>query len=96
MTNGTDYPPGDLVEGVPAALHELFLMHEAGLDTVKALQSITSTAAALIKQNKTLGQINTGFYGDVIALRNNPLDDPQNLRDIDLVVQNGQMVESRL
>ncbi|MGA1706923.1 MAG: amidohydrolase family protein, partial [Candidatus Nanopelagicaceae bacterium] len=47
MTNGTDYPPGDLVDGVPAALHELFLMHDAGLSTLKSLQSITSTAAAL-------------------------------------------------
>jgi imidazolonepropionase-like amidohydrolase len=96
MTNGTDYPPGDLVDGVPAALHELFLMHEAGLSTVKALQSITSTAASLIRQENKLGQIKTGFYGDVIALRNNPLDDPQNLRNIDLVMQNGQIVESRL
>jgi imidazolonepropionase-like amidohydrolase len=71
-------------------------MHEAGLSTVKALQSITSTAASLIRQENKLGQIKTGFYGDVIALRNNPLDDPQNLRNIDLVMQNGQIVESRL
>jgi len=96
MTNGTDYPPGDLVEGVPAALHELFLMHEAGLSTVKSLQSITSTAAALIKQETNLGQIKKGFLGDFIALRNNPLDDPQNLRGIELIIQNGQIIENKV
>ena len=50
MTNGTDYPPADKVEGTSAALHELFLMHGAGLSTLKSLQSITSTAASLINQ----------------------------------------------
>ena len=96
MTNGTDYPPGDLVDGVPAALHELFLMHDAGLGTLKSLQSITSTAAALIRQEDSLGQIREGFEGDLIALRGNPLDDPQNLREIDLVVQAGRVINSKL
>lgn len=96
MTNGTDYPPGDLVDGVPAALHELFLMHSAGLSTLKSLQSITSTAAALIRQENSLGQVREGFEGDLIALSGNPLDDPQNLRNIDLVVQAGRVITSSL
>ena len=96
MTNGTDYPPGDLVDGASAALHELFLMHEAGLSTLKSLQSITSTAASLIKQEDKLGQIVKGFYGDFIAMRGNPLNDPQNLRELDLVMQGGQVVENKL
>jgi imidazolonepropionase-like amidohydrolase len=96
MTNGTDYPPGDMVDGAPAALHELFLMHEAGLSTLKSLQSITTTAADLINQSSNLGQIKTGFFGDFIAMRGNPLDDPQNLRELDLVIQNGGVVENRL
>ena len=96
MTNGTDYPPGDHVEGVPAALHELFLMHEAGLSTIKSLQSITTLAADLINQSDNLGQIKTGFFGDFIALKGNPLDDPHNLRELDLVMQNGQLIENRL
>lgn len=96
MTNGTDYPPGDQVEGTSAALHELFLMHEAGLSTVKSLQSITSLAAGLLNQSENLGQINPGFYGDFIAIRGNPLDDPRNLCEIDLVMQNGQVIENSL
>jgi imidazolonepropionase-like amidohydrolase len=96
MTNGTDYPPGDLVDGASAALHELFLMHGAGLSTLKSLQSITTTAASLIKQEDKLGQINKGFFGDFIAMRGNPLDDPQNLRELDLVVQGGRTIANRL
>ncbi|MBM3719589.1 MAG: amidohydrolase family protein [Actinobacteria bacterium] len=96
MTNGTDYPPGDLVDGVPAALHELFLMHQAGLSTLKSLQSITSMAAKLIKQENFLGQIREGFAGDFIATRGNPLDDPEHLREIDLVVQSGAVIRNSL
>ena len=96
MTNGTDYPPGDRVDGVPAALHELFLMHEAGLSTIKSLQSITSVASDLINQSDSLGQIKPGFYGDFIAMRGNPLEDPRNLSELDLVMQNGHLIENRL
>jgi len=96
MTNGTDYPPGDHVDGVPAALYELFLMHEAGLSTIKSLQSITSVAADLINQSDTLGQIKPGFYGDFISMRGNPLEDPRNLSELDLVMQNGHLIENRL
>ncbi|MGA1705817.1 MAG: amidohydrolase family protein, partial [Candidatus Nanopelagicaceae bacterium] len=68
----------------------------AGLSTLKTLQSITSTAAALIRQEDSLGQIREGFEGDLIALEGNPLDDPQNLRSIDLVVQAGRVINSNL
>jgi imidazolonepropionase-like amidohydrolase len=96
MTNGTDYPPGDHVDGIPAALHELFLMHDAGLNTLKSLQSITSTAADLINQSNNLGQINEGFFGDFVAMRGNPLSDPRNLSEIDFVMQNGHIIENGL
>ncbi len=36
LVNGTDYPPGDLVDGVPVAVHELLLMAEAGLTPLQA------------------------------------------------------------
>jgi len=96
MTNGTDYPPGDRVDGIPAALHELFLMHKAGLSTLKSLQSITSVAADLINQSNNLGQIEAGFFGDFVAMRGNPLSDPQNLREIDFIMQNGRVIENRM
>lgn len=96
MVNGTDYPPGDKVDGLSAALHELFLMHAAGLSTLKSLQSITSTAADLVNRSESIGQIRLGFMGDFVALHGNPINDPQNLRNIDFVMQGGKSVVSNL
>lgn len=96
MINGTDYPPGDKVDGLSAALHELFLMHEAGLSTLKSLQSITSTAADLVNRSESIGQIRQGFMGDFVAMRGNPIEDPQNLRNIDFVMQGGKSIISNL
>ena len=96
MVNGTDYPPGDKVDGLSAALHELFLMHAAGLSTLKSLQSITSTAADLVNRSESIGQIRPGFMGDFVALHGNPINDPQNLRNIDFVMQGGKSVISNL
>ncbi|CAB4590420.1 unannotated protein [freshwater metagenome] len=96
MINGTDYPPGDRVDGLSAALHELFLMHGAGLSTLKSLQSITSTAADLVNRSESIGQIRPGFMGDFVAFHGNPLEDPQNLRNIDFVMQGGKSVVANL
>lgn len=93
LINGTDYPPGDMVDGIPAALHELFLMNKAGLSTIKSLQSITSNAALLLKQENFLGQIKPKFVGDFIATKGNPLDDLENLREIDLIIQSGRTIK---
>ena len=48
LLNGTDYPPGDLVDGIPGAVHELLLMAAAGLTPLLALQSVSVNAAALL------------------------------------------------
>jgi len=92
MVNGTDYPPGDLVDGLPAALHEMYLMHEAGLTPLQTLGSISSTAAALLKQSDTLGQIAPGFAGDFITVNENPLKNLDTLRNITSVYQGGILV----
>jgi len=89
MVNGTDYPPGDLVDGLPAALHEMYLMHEAGLSVTQTLASISTTAAALLNQSDRLGEIAPGYFGDFITLRENPLKELDTLRDITSVYQGG-------
>ncbi|CAB4696458.1 MAG: amidohydrolase family protein [Actinobacteria bacterium] len=93
LINGTDYPPGDMVDGIPAALHELFLMNKAGLSTIKSFQSITSNAALLLKQENFLGQIKPKFAGDFIATKGNPLEDLENLREIDLIIKSGKIIK---
>lgn len=94
LVNGTDYPPGDVVDGIPAAVHELFLMFHAGMTPLAALQSISSTAAALLNHSDDIGQIAPGFVGDFIAVDENPLKDIEALRNISLVTQAGRVVRN--
>jgi len=92
LVNGTDYPPGDLVDGVPAAVHELLLMADAGLTPLQALQSVSSQAARLLRIDDSVGQIRPGYVGDLVAVDGDPLEDLQALANISLVVQGGAVV----
>ena len=92
LVNGTDYPPGDLVDGVPAAVHELLLMADAGLTPLQALQSVSSQAARLLRIDDHVGQIRPGYVGDLVAVDSDPLADLTALQRISLVVQGGAVV----
>ena len=92
LLNGTDYPPGDLVDGVPVAVHELLLMAGAGLSPLQALQSVSVNAAALLGIGAHVGQVRPGYAADLIAVGANPLADITALRDISLVVQAGRVI----
>ncbi len=92
LVNGTDYPPGDLVDGVPAAVHELLLMADAGLTPLQALQSVSTQAARLLRIDDHVGQIRPGYVGDLVAVDGDPLDDLAALQHISLVVQGGTVV----
>jgi imidazolonepropionase-like amidohydrolase len=95
LLNGTDYPPGDLVDGVPVAVHELLLMAAAGLSPLRALQTATVNGAALLGIGARVGQVRPGYAADLIAVGANPLADITALRDISLVVQAGQVIRDR-
>jgi imidazolonepropionase-like amidohydrolase len=96
MVNGTDYPPGDLVDGLSAALHEMYLMHGAGLTVQQTLASISTTAAALLNQSDTLGQIAPNYFGDFITVEEDPFKDIDTLRNITSVYQGGSLIRSNL
>jgi imidazolonepropionase-like amidohydrolase len=92
LLNGTDYPPGDLVDGVPVAVHELLLMAAAGLSPLQALQTVSVNAAALLGLAGRVGQVRPGYAGDLVAVDANPLADLGALRHVSLVVQGGRVV----
>jgi imidazolonepropionase-like amidohydrolase len=92
LVNGTDYPPGDLVDGVPAAVHELLLMAAAGLSPLLSLQSVSVNAARLLGIDDHVGQIRPGYAADFIAVAENPLGDLAALRTISLVAQGGRVI----
>ena len=92
LVNGTDYPPGDPVGGIPAAVHELLLMAGAGLSPLLSLQSVSVNAATLLGIGDRVGQIRPGYEADFVAVAADPLDDLAALRTISLVVQGGRVV----
>jgi imidazolonepropionase-like amidohydrolase len=92
LVNGTDIPPGDLVAGTPAVVHELLLMADAGLSPLLSLQSVSVNAAALLGIAGHVGQIRPGYAADFVAVAADPLDDLAAMRTISLVVQAGRVV----
>jgi len=92
LVNGTDIPPGDLVDGTPAAVYELLMLAAAGLSPLAALQASSVNAADLLGIGDHVGQIRPGYAADFIAVDTDPLDDLAALRAISLVVQGGRVV----
>lgn len=88
---GTDagapfHPLGDVV-------HEMLLLHEAGLTPEQVLISATRTAAAAIRRQSELGTLEPGKIADLLVVRGNPLLDLRALADPVLVAKAGQIVE---
>lgn len=94
LVNGTDIPPGDMVDGAPAAVHELLLMAAAGLAPLLTLQSVSVNAARLLGIDDHVGQIRPGYAADFVAVAANPLDDLAALRTISLVVHGGRVIRA--
>jgi imidazolonepropionase-like amidohydrolase len=55
--------------------HELGWFVKAGMTPAQALATATTTAAALLHQEKNLGEIAPGYYADLVAVEGDPLSD---------------------
>ncbi len=88
---GSDAGGFGLIPG--KSLHEeLALMSEAGLSNYQVLQAATKNAS-LIGFTK-LGQIKPEFTANLLLLKQNPLEDLQNLSQIEGVMVNGHWIDS--
>ena len=92
MVNGTDYPPGDPIDGTSVAVYEMGLMQGAGLRPRLALAGATSNAARLLGMESEIGTIEEGKVADLVAVEENPLSDVAAMRDISFVMQSGRVV----
>ncbi len=92
MVNGTDYPPGDPIDGTSVAVHEMSLMEGAGLHPRLALAGATSNAARLLGLESEIGTVEQGKMADLVAVDENPLQDVSAMRDISFVMQSGRVV----
>lgn len=72
---------------------ELKLFVECGLTPMEALVAGTRNGAEVIGVENVLGTIEPDKFADMLILKSNPLDDIENIRDIDSVIQNGKIYE---
>jgi len=89
IATGTDNGPplgphGDL------AL-ELILLRDIGMPAMDVIRAATVNAARLLRLERTIGTIEVGKQADLVALRGNPLDDMQHIRNVAVVVKGGKV-----
>ncbi len=73
---------------------EFAYMVEAGMPASVALQTATVVNAKLLKQENHLGQLNKGFYADIIAVEGNPLSSIETMENVVFVMKNGKVVKN--
>ncbi|MEE2770159.1 MAG: amidohydrolase family protein [Pseudomonadota bacterium] len=94
IASGSD--AGIAIHGTNAK--ELHYYVEYGMTPLEALQSATIKAANALSSyeldGKKIGQLKAGYAADVIALKNNPLEQIDNLQTIDFVMKGGTIYKS--
>ena len=78
-----------------SCLLELGLWVKCGATTFQALQAATKNAAELCGVGPELGTVEPGKLADLIVVAKNPLADIENLRELQLVMKEGQVVADR-
>ena len=68
---------------------EFGYMVEAGMPTLAAIQSATTTNAMLLGVSNEIGQIKPNFFADIIAVDENPLNNIKTLENVQFVMKNG-------
>ncbi|HSD53188.1 MAG TPA: amidohydrolase family protein, partial [Burkholderiales bacterium] len=82
---GTDaavYPHGENARQFP-------IMVQRGMSPMEVIRSATSLAAHHMGRASQVGCVAPGCYGDVIAVRGDPLEDVRSLADVAVVVKGG-------
>ena len=75
---------------------ELVLMARYGMRPVEVLRSATSTAAALLGINESVGTIAPGMAADLIAVPGDPIRDISAVERVTFVMRDGHVVRSAL
>jgi len=85
ITFGTDsgvYPHGNNAK-------QFTIMVQRGMQPMDAIMAATSVAAEVIGWDEDVGSVVQGKFGDLIAVRGDPLHDISVLQDIDVVIKGG-------
>jgi imidazolonepropionase-like amidohydrolase len=91
ILSGTDIPNFDLVPGA-SLHHELELLVEAGIPPLEVIKIATRNGAQALGIERNVGTIEPGKQADMIILSDNPIDDINNTKKIEAVINNGQLM----
>jgi imidazolonepropionase-like amidohydrolase len=89
MIFGTDagvYPHGDNAR-------QFAKMVQWGMTPLQAIQAATIRAGEALDREGDVGQIAPGLYGDMVAVRGDPLQDVRLLEHVDDVIKGGKLVK---
>ena len=78
-----------------AALLEMGLWVRDGATPWQAIQAATRNAAELCGVGDELGTVEAGKLADLIVVEDNPLDDIGNIRELMLVIKDGQIMSDK-
>ncbi|MEH6535293.1 MAG: amidohydrolase family protein [Psychroserpens sp.] len=70
---------------------EFGYMVEAGMPEMEAIQSATITNAMLLSMENELGQIQEGFFADIIAVNDNPIKKISTMEHVVFVMKGGKI-----
>jgi imidazolonepropionase-like amidohydrolase len=60
-----------------------------GMTEMEAIKSATSVAAHVMQWGDRVGSIQKGLYGDIVAVKNDPLSNIRELENVDVVIKGG-------
>ena len=70
---------------------EAVLMVKAGMPEMDVIKSATVNSADLLDMTSSIGTIEAGKYADIIAVDNSPLENIEELLDVDFVMKGGKV-----
>jgi imidazolonepropionase-like amidohydrolase len=91
---GSDTPNPYVLPG-SGLQRELELLVAAGLTPLQAITAATQTAAELLGQEDRLGSLRVGKVADLVILGGNPAEDIRQVREVERVLRDGQVVWPR-
>ena len=69
-------------------------MVEWGMTDMEAIKSATSISARVMQWADRVGTIQKGLYGDIVAVKGDPLSDIRELEGIDVVIKGRVDIQS--
>ena len=75
---------------------EFVYMNQYGMPAIETIVVATIETAKLLGESDTLGSISVGKIADIIAISGNPLEDMNDMQNVEFVMKNGKFILIKL